>query len=140
MVGYAHSLTSYTTNELWYSATATATATTTAFDYYQGGFSMPATATWDNGVNPAAELAALALRKLGRHLVADDLRDRWREWTKSAKWLEAYLLRLDVRDEALRSLARHMRQREPRRRPPRARARTCSFSSARAARPPEAVS
>lgn len=132
MVGYVHSLTSYTTNDTWYS-----TVTTTAFDYYQGGFSMPA---WDNGVDPASELASLALRKLGRHLAADDLRDRWREWTKAAKWLEAYLLRLDARDEALRSLVRHMRQREPRRRLPRARARTCGPSSARSARPPEAVS
>lgn len=139
MVSYAHSLTSYTTNDHPWSL-ATATATTTAFDYYQGGFSMPSGATWDNGVNPAVELATLALRKLGRRLAADDLRDRWREWAKAAKWLEAYLLRLDERDEALRSLARHMRQREPRRRPPRTRARTCGPSSARSARPPEAVS
>ena len=57
MVGYAHSLTSYMTNDYpWRSATAT--ATTTAFDYYEGGFSMPSVATWDNGVNPATELAA----------------------------------------------------------------------------------
>lgn len=135
MVGYAHSLTSYTTNA--YSNTY---STGTSFDYFQGGFSMPSGSTWDNGVNPAAELAALALRKLGRHLAVNDLRDRWRKWTKAAKWLEAYLLQLNEREKAIRRLARHIRQREPRRRAPRARARTCGTSSARSARPPEAVS
>lgn len=66
MVGYANTgYTGYTTNALWGSP-----ATATSFDSFEGGFSMPSGATWDN---PAAELAAVALRKLGRRRPAGPL-------------------------------------------------------------------
>lgn len=118
------------------SSTTRAWNTTTGFQ----GFAMPTEALWAPDPDPALELARLARHRLGRRLDAGTLRDRWRRWTRAAKTVGAYLRQLEERDEAARRLARHMRPREPKRRPPRARARTCSSGSARAARPPEALS